>query len=114
MMVVFGNFQGIFQDYFIFGSNLFYDEFISEFGLLCFYFVYLVIGEFVIFYVVIVGFIYCGEYISVKICEYYLESCMKQNIGFFDKFGVGEVIICIMVDINFIQEGILEKVGLMF
>jgi ATP-binding cassette subfamily B (MDR/TAP) protein 1 len=59
-----------------------------------------------------VGFIYTGEHISAKIREHYLESCMKQNIGFFDKLGAGEVTTRITADTNLIQEGISEKVGL--
>ncbi|CAP68810.1 uncharacterized protein PODANS_7_7770 [Podospora anserina S mat+] len=112
MTVVFGNLQGTFQDYFTPGSNLSYDEFTSELGSLCLYFVYLAIGEFVTSYVATVGFIYCGEHISAKIREHYLESCMKQNIGFFDKLGAGEVTTRITADTNLIQEGISEKVGL--
>jgi ATP-binding cassette subfamily B (MDR/TAP) protein 1 len=37
---------------------------------------------------------------------------MKQNIGFFDKLGAGEVTTRITADTNLIQEGISEKVGL--
>lgn len=53
-----------------------------------------------------------GEHISAKIREHYLESCMRQNIGFFDKLGAGEVTTRITADTNLIQEGISEKVGL--
>ena len=53
-----------------------------------------------------------GEHISAKIREHYLESCMKQNIGFFDKLGAGEVTTRITADTNLIQDGISEKVGL--
>ncbi|KAK0732777.1 P-loop containing nucleoside triphosphate hydrolase protein [Apiosordaria backusii] len=112
MTVVFGNLQGTFQNYFTPGSNVSYDEFTSELGSLCLYFVYLAIGEFVTSYIATVGFIYCGEHISAKIREHYLESCMKQNIGFFDKLGAGEVTTRITADTNLIQEGISEKVGL--
>ncbi|KAL2201015.1 P-loop containing nucleoside triphosphate hydrolase protein [Corynascus similis CBS 632.67] len=112
MTVVFGNLQGIFQDYFSPDSGLSYDEFTGELATLVLYFVYLAIGEFVTSYVATVGFIYTGEHISGKIREHYLESCMKQNIGFFDKLGAGEVTTRITADTNLIQEGISEKVGL--
>ena len=112
MTVIFGNLQGTFQDYFTPGSGLTYDEFTSQLGSLVLYFVYLAIGEFVTAYVATVGFIYTGEHISAKIREHYLESCMKQNIGFFDKLGAGEVTTRITADTNLIQEGISEKVGL--
>lgn len=112
MTVVFGNLQGTFQDYFTPGGGLTYDEFVDELGSLVLYFVYLAIGEFVTSYVATVGFIYTGEHISAKIREHYLASCMKQNIGFFDKLGAGEVTTRITADTNLIQEGISEKVGL--
>ncbi|KAK3990226.1 putative leptomycin B resistance protein [Cladorrhinum sp. PSN332] len=112
MTVVFGNLQGTFQDYFLPGSTVTYDEFTSELGEMCLYFVYLAIGEFVTSYVATVGFIYTGEHISAKIRAHYLESCMKQNIGFFDKIGAGEVTTRITSDTNLIQDGISEKVGL--
>ncbi|GAB1320227.1 GTPase-activating protein [Madurella fahalii] len=112
MTVVFGNLQGTFQNYFTPGSTMTYDEFVGELSSLVLYFVYLAIGEFVTSYVATVGFIYTGEHISAKIREHYLESCMKQNIGFFDKIGAGEVTTRITADTNLIQEGISEKVSL--
>ena len=110
MTVIFGNLQGTFQSYFNHLST--YDDFMSEMNHLVLYFVYLAIGEFVTTYVSTVGFIYTGEHISAKIREHYLESCMKQNIGFFDKLGAGEVTTRITSDTNLIQDGISEKIGL--
>ncbi|KAK3357131.1 P-loop containing nucleoside triphosphate hydrolase protein [Lasiosphaeria hispida] len=110
MTVIFGNLQGTFQNYFQHLTT--YDDFVDELSGLVLYFVYLAIGEFVTSYVATVGFIYTGEHISAKIREHYLESCMKQNIGFFDKLGAGEVTTRITSDTNMIQEGISEKVGL--
>ncbi|KAL2164185.1 hypothetical protein VTH06DRAFT_3399 [Thermothelomyces fergusii] len=112
MTVIFGNLQGTFQDYFTPGSTMTYGEFTDEMARLVLYFVYLAIGEFVATYISTVGFIYTGEHISAKIREHYLESCMRQNIGFFDKLGAGEVTTRITADTNLIQEGISEKVGL--
>jgi ATP-binding cassette subfamily B (MDR/TAP) protein 1 len=110
MTVIFGNLQGTFQNYFTGLTS--YDDFVGELGSLVLYFVYLAIAEFVTVYIATVGFIYTGEHISGKIREHYLESCMKQNIGFFDKLGAGEVTTRITADTNLIQEGISEKVGL--
>ncbi|KAF7535231.1 hypothetical protein G7054_g5537 [Neopestalotiopsis clavispora] len=110
MTVIFGNLQGTFQNYFAQKST--YDDFTGEMGHLVLYFVYLAIGEFVTIYVATVGFIYTGEHISAKIREHYLQSCMRQNIGFFDKVGAGEVTTRITADTNLIQDGISEKVGL--
>jgi len=37
---------------------------------------------------------------------------MRQNIGFFDKLGAGEITTRITADTNLVQDGISEKVGL--
>lgn len=76
------------------------------------YFVYLGIAEFITTYVSTIGFIYTGEHITQKIREHYLEAIMRQNIGYFDKLGAGEVTTHITADTNLIQDGISEKVGL--
>ncbi|KAM6523090.1 hypothetical protein FSOLCH5_003709 [Fusarium solani] len=110
MTVVFGNLQGVFGNYSIGGQS--YDDFTDELVKYVLYFVYLGVGEFVTTYIATVGFIYTGEHISAKIREHYLESCMRQNIGFFDKLGAGEVTTRITSDTNLIQDGISEKVSL--
>ncbi|KAL6236640.1 hypothetical protein BDW75DRAFT_239005 [Aspergillus navahoensis] len=89
-----------------------YDEFYDELTKNVLYFVYLGIGEFVTVYVSTVGFIYTGEHATQKIREYYLESILRQNIGYFDKLGAGEVTTRITADTNLIQDGVSEKVGL--
>ncbi|KAI0377833.1 P-loop containing nucleoside triphosphate hydrolase protein [Hypomontagnella monticulosa] len=110
MTVIFGNLQNTFQGYFL--RTVSYDDFLDKMAELVLYFVYLAIGEFITIYIATVGFIYTGEHISAKIREHYLESCMRQNIGFFDKLGAGEVTTRITADTNLIQEGISEKIGL--
>ncbi|ROT36004.1 multidrug resistance protein [Sodiomyces alkalinus F11] len=111
MTVIFGNLQRVFQDYF-FTDTLTYDDFMGELVTLVLYFVYLAIGEFVVTYLATVGFLYTGEHISAKIREHYLESCLRQNIGFFDNLGAGEVTTRITADTNLIQDGISQKVAL--
>ncbi|EWG43986.1 ATP-binding cassette, subfamily B (MDR/TAP), member 1 [Fusarium verticillioides 7600] len=111
MTVVFGQLQGVFQDFFVnrtLTSSAFNDKLV-EFVL---YFVYLGIGEFIVVYISTVGFIYTGEHLAAKIREHYLESCLRQNIGFFDQIGAGEVVTRITSDTNLIQDGISEKVSL--
>lgn len=110
MTVLFGNIQHTFQQRFFGGMS--YDDFVGELNKFVLYFVYLGIGEFIVTYICTVGFIYTGEHISAKIREHYLESCMRQNIGFFDKIGAGEVTTRITADTNLIQDGISEKVSL--
>jgi len=110
MTVIFGNLQGTFQGYF--NRQTSYDAFMAEMTHLVLYLVYIAIGEFITTYVATVGFIYTGEHISAKIREHYLQSCMRQNIGFFDKLGAGEVTTRITADTNLIQEGLSEKISL--
>ncbi|KAK7432079.1 hypothetical protein QQZ08_001369 [Neonectria magnoliae] len=110
MIVVFGSLQGTFQDFFQGDADV--AAFSKELGRTVLYFVYLAIGGFVATYTSTVGFIYTGEHVSAKIRERYLEHCLRQNIGFFDKLGAGEVTTRITADTNLIQEGISEKVGL--
>lgn len=112
MSVLFGSLQGTFQNDFFSNGSQSYDDFVAEMTKYVLYFVYLAIGEFVVTYICTVGFIYTGEHISAKIREHYLESCMRQNIGFFNKLGSGEVTTRITSDMNLIQDGISEKVSL--
>lgn len=88
--------------------SVFYDDLCKN----VLYFVYLGIGELVTVYVSTVGFIYTGEHITQKIREHYLEAILRQNIGYYDKLGAGEVTTRITADTNLIQDGISEKVGL--
>lgn len=110
MTVVFGRLQGSFQGFFT--GQVSKGDFSGQLNSLVLNFVYLAVGEFVAVYIATVGFIYTGEHISAKIREHYLESCMRQNIGFFDKIGAGEVTTRITADTNLVQEGISEKVSL--
>ncbi|PHH63945.1 hypothetical protein CDD81_5164 [Ophiocordyceps australis] len=112
MTVIFGNLQKTFQNYFYADGTMTYHDFVHELSKYVLYFVYLAIGEFVASYIATVGFIYTGEHISAKIREHYLESCLRQNIGFFDKLGAGEVTTRITADTNLIQDGISERVSL--
>jgi len=110
MTVVFGGLTTTF-------SNFFYGvtskaEFNHLLGAYTLYFLYLGIVEFVTIYVSTVGFIYTGEHVTQKIRENYLLALLRQNIGFFDKLGAGEITTRITADTNLIQDGISEKVGL--
>lgn len=110
MTVIFGSLQNTFAGFFN-GSKT-YDEFMDGMTDLVLIFVYLGIGEFVTTYVATVVYIYTGEHIAGKIREHYLESCLRQNIGFFDNLGSGEVVTRITADTNLIQDGISEKISL--
>ncbi|PFH61683.1 hypothetical protein XA68_16566 [Ophiocordyceps unilateralis] len=115
MTVIFGGLQRTFQDYFFPPPGkppMTFDEYSHELSKYVLYFVYLAIAEFFSTLLSTIGFIYTGEHISAKIREHYLDSCLRQNMGFFDKVGAGEITTRITADTNLIQEGISEKVSL--
>ena len=70
------------------------------------------IAEFVFVYFATVISIYTGEHISGKIREQYLAAILRQNVGFFDALGAGEVTTRITSDTNLISTGISEKTTL--
>lgn len=109
MTVVFGNLSGSFQGLV---NGTITNTFSSILNRYVLYFVYLAIGEFVLIYVSTFLFIYTGEHITSKIRQEYLKAILRQNIGFFDKLGAGEVTTRITADTNLIQEAISEKVAL--
>ncbi|KAK5993811.1 ABC multidrug transporter atrD [Cladobotryum mycophilum] len=112
MAIVFGTLQHKFQTFF--NDNLSQDDFTHELSKGVLYFVYLGIAETIVTFTSFLGFLYTGENITSKIRERYFESCLRQNIGFFDHVGAGEITTRITSDTNLIQDGISEKVALTF
>lgn len=110
MTIVFGNLTGQFQGLFL--DDIPKDAFSDILADNVLYFVYIAIAEFFTVYIFTVGFIYTGDHMSGKIRERYLEACLRQNVGFFDKLGAGEITTRITADTNLVQDGISEKVGL--
>ena len=110
MTIIFGNLAGTFQG--LFNGTVEQSEFQGKINHLVLYFVYLGVGEFVTIYISTVGFIYAGEHIAGKIRQQYLASILRQNIGYFDRLGSGEITTRITADTNLVQDGISEKVGL--
>lgn len=110
MTIIFGSLAGTFQGFFL--GTVTGADFSAEISRLTLYFVYLGVAEFVATYIATVGFIYTGEHISGKIRQQYLASILRQNIGYFDKLGAGEITTRITADTNLVQDGISEKVGL--
>lgn len=53
-----------------------------------------------------------GERISRKIREHFMHAVISQDMSFFDELGTGELITKLTSDINTIQDGISEKIGL--
>ncbi|KAF8536117.1 ABC transporter-like protein [Trichophaea hybrida] len=110
MTVLFGQSAQSLQDFFLNKTNG--EHMQHEINRLTLYFLYLAIGEFCMVYCATVSFIYTGEHIASKIREQYLQAILRQNIGYFDKLGAGEITTRISADTNLIQEGISEKTGL--
>ena len=110
MTIVFGSLAGTFKG--SFNGSIDGGAFQDKVNHLVLYFVYLGIGEFVTIYISTVGFIYTGEHMSAKIREQYLAAILRQNIGYFDKLGAGEITTRITADTNLVQDGLSEKVAL--
>ena len=110
MTIIFGSLASTFRDFFDSAGPD--GDFQSTVDGLTLYFVYIAIGEFVTIFVATMGFIYTGEHITGKIREQYLAAVLRQNIGYFDKLGVGEVTTRITNDTNLVQDGISQKMGL--
>lgn len=110
MTLVFGGMQGAFQDFLVLGT-ISRDEFQGIINSYALYFVYLGIGSLVTTYVSTVGFLYTGESIATNLRQQYLESCLRQNMAYFDKISAAEVASRIITDADKVQDGISDKVG---
>ncbi|KAJ0358145.1 hypothetical protein COL154_009394 [Colletotrichum chrysophilum] len=110
MTLVFGGLQKEFMDFF--AGRVARDDFMDRIDYYIQYFAYLGIVEFTTQYLTTVGFMYTGEHIAGSIREKYFESCVRQNIGFFDVVGTGELSTQIASHTNLIQDGISEKVSI--
>ncbi|KAJ8102487.1 P-loop containing nucleoside triphosphate hydrolase protein [Lipomyces tetrasporus] len=109
MTIVFGQLSQTFVDFFAYGGSP--EHFQSEINKFSLYFVYLGIGEIVFTFVETFIHIDRGEVLSARIREQYLAATLRQNIGYFDKLGSGEITSRITADTNRVQEGMSEKVG---
>ena len=71
-------------------------------------FIWLFLGLFSGAYISNVCFVFTGERLTQRIRENYLASVLKQNQGFFDKLGAGEVTVKITSDTNQVQNAVSE------
>lgn len=60
----------------------------------------------------VTGFTWIGNRITTRLRSAYLEALLRQNIAFLDSLGAGEVAARITADMNLVQDGISQKVGL--
>ncbi|KAH6621766.1 P-loop containing nucleoside triphosphate hydrolase protein [Boeremia exigua] len=110
MTLVYGNFAGSFTGFSVDATAA--EHFQSQTNKFTLYFVYLAIGSFVTTYISVIGFSYTGEQITKQIRQLYLRAIFRQNIAFFDFLGSGEVTTRISSDMNLVQDGIGQKIGL--
>ncbi|GAA6016489.1 hypothetical protein JCM11491_002338 [Sporobolomyces phaffii] len=72
--------------------------------------VYIGIGSFVATYIYMGFWVYTGEVATRRIRERYLKAVLRQNVGWFDRVGAGELTTRIETDSHLIQEAISDKV----
>lgn len=108
--LVFGSITQVFNDFLVNGTDP--DEFQSVVNDKTLYFLYLGIGIGVTSYLQTFLHVDRGEVIVARIRKSYLQAVLRQNIGYFDRVGAGEVTSRITNDISQIQDGISEKIGI--
>ncbi|BFZ61168.1 hypothetical protein YB2330_002227 [Saitoella coloradoensis] len=109
MTIVFGGLTNSFSNYFQPGADTSgFQGTVNHYSL---YFLYIAIGVFFTTYIYTCAFLITGENITRRIREKYLQSILRQNVAYFDVLGAGEVTTRITSDMNLIQDGISEKVG---
>ncbi|KAK9449525.1 P-loop containing nucleoside triphosphate hydrolase protein [Limtongia smithiae] len=87
------------------------EDFQRRVNSLVLFFVYIAVGDVLLSYIQMFVFIDRGEVLSSRIREHYLKATLKQNIGYFDRLGSGEVTTRISADTLLIQDAISEKIG---
>ncbi|KAL1914801.1 uncharacterized protein VTP21DRAFT_7893 [Calcarisporiella thermophila] len=78
------------------------------------YIIYIAIATFVCGYIYTATWSYTGERLTRVVREKYLAAILRQNIGYFDKVGTGEVTSRITNDTHKMQDGISEKIPIAF
>ena len=78
------------------------------------YFVYLAIAMFVLTVGYMMTWIRTSENASHRLRKAYLRGVLRQDIAYFDKEGGGSVSTRIITDTQLVQDGIGEKVPLLF
>ncbi|KAI9225542.1 MAG: ABC transporter type 1, transmembrane domain-containing protein, partial [Piptocephalis tieghemiana] len=115
MTLLFSSIVGIFND---FPSNIVNDpenakqkfqDGIVEYVI---WFVILAAATFVVSYFQMSLWMYVGERQCKKMRELYYSAILRQEIGWFDRTSSGNLTSRLSGDINLIQDGISEKVGL--
>ncbi|KAK9469165.1 P-loop containing nucleoside triphosphate hydrolase protein [Lipomyces arxii] len=87
------------------------DEYYRIVRSLSLYLVYIGIADVALSHIKTFVFIDRGEVLSARIREHYLAATLKQNIGYFDKLGSGEITSRITSDTILVQEAMSEKIA---
>ncbi|QKX57423.1 uncharacterized protein TRUGW13939_04535 [Talaromyces rugulosus] len=87
-------------------------EFSSQVAQRSLYLVYIGIAVAVSTFVSIFCWMASGEQITRRIRLKYMRAVISQDMGFFDELGTGKIIEKLTKDMNVIQSGLSEKVGL--
>ncbi|KAL2914037.1 hypothetical protein HK105_206482 [Polyrhizophydium stewartii] len=88
------------------------DELSSEVTSKVLYLVYIAVGSFAATYIYMSFSVHASERQTHALREQYLRAVIRQNIGWFDNVGAGEVATRITTDTMLIQDGIGEKLPL--
>ncbi|RPA85941.1 multidrug resistance protein MDR [Ascobolus immersus RN42] len=110
MTVIFGDLTGTFGGLFM--GTVSKEDFMDEVGSLAIQFIYLFIGLFIGTYGLNTGFTHSGETLTAKIRVAYMKSIMRQNTGYYDRIGAGEIAVRITSDTALVQTALSEKVGM--
>jgi len=70
------------------------------------------VGTLVLTSLFVFGFTWTGERITKRLRSAYFEALLRQNMAFLDALGAGEAASRITADLNVIQDGVSQKVGL--
>lgn len=114
MIFIFGDIITAFVDYStaaVTGADLTgpRERLLSKIDQSALYLVYIGIAMWVATYLYISIYIWNGERISRRIRQAYLKSALRQNIGYWDKLGAGEVTTRLTTDMATVQRGLSEK-----
>ncbi|KAK9368869.1 P-loop containing nucleoside triphosphate hydrolase protein [Lipomyces kononenkoae] len=86
-------------------------DFNQQISTLALYFVYIGIADIIFSYVGTFIIMDRGEVLSARIREQYLKATLRQNIGYFDRLGSGEITTRISADTILVQEGMSDKIS---
>ncbi|KAK2589712.1 hypothetical protein QQS21_012609 [Conoideocrella luteorostrata] len=109
MTIVLGSLVGKFADL---SGSLSMNSFVDEVNHLILYFVYIAIASFLLNSLFVTSFTHLGASLTKRLRTKYLQSLLRQDMAFLDSLGAGEVAARTTSDMNLIQDGISQKVGL--